>query len=62
MCLSHYKPLHRSQFYSNKNTNEKLEMSEFYADTLVRFPIYNDLVEEQVFEIIDKTIEFFTII
>jgi len=59
MCLSHYRPLHKSRFYSGLYTGQELPLSEFYSKTLVRFPLYNEMVEKQVMYIIEKTKSFF---
>lgn len=59
MAISHYLPLHKSQFYSGLHDGRKLPFSELYAETLVRLPLYYDLNETQVSGIIEKTIEFF---
>jgi dTDP-4-amino-4,6-dideoxygalactose transaminase len=59
MGLSHYIPLHKSQFYSKMHNRQVLEMSEFFADTMVRLPIHNYLSEKQIFDIIENTKTFF---
>ncbi len=59
MALSHYLPLHKSEYYSKKYDGCSLPMSEKYSDTIIRFPIYYELSEEDVDEIIDKTVRFF---
>jgi len=58
MTLSHYRPLHKSEYYSKKHDGRILKMSEKYSETIVRFPIYYELTEEQIDKIIEKTIKF----
>jgi len=58
-CLSHYFPLHKSHFYSGLHDGRKLPNSEHYFDTLVRFPIYSGLEDDQLEEIIDLATSFF---
>jgi len=58
MALSHFLPLHKSEYYSKKHDGRILEMSELYSDTIVRFPIYHELTEDEVDEIVDRTCEF----
>ena len=58
MALSHYLPLHKSEYYSKKHDGRILEMSQKYSETIIRFPIYYELAEEQVDEIVDKTSKF----
>lgn len=58
MAVSHYLPLHKSEYYRNKHDGRILNMSEIYSETLVRFPIYYVLSDDQVDEIIDKTNEY----
>jgi len=58
MALSHYLPLHNSEYYSKKHDGRNLEMSEKYSETLVRFPIYHELTDEQGAYIVDRTCRF----
>ncbi|MGB8491962.1 MAG: dTDP-4-amino-4,6-dideoxygalactose transaminase [Bacteroidales bacterium] len=58
MALSHYLPLHRSEYYSGKHDGRTLEMSVKYSETLVRFPLYHELTMEQVDEIVDRSSHF----
>ena len=58
MALSHYFPLHNSEYYSNKHDGRDLPMSVAYSKTLIRFPLYNELNENQVDEIIEKACEY----
>ena len=60
MILSHYLPLHKSQFYCKKHDGRELKMSEIYSDTLVRFPLFHELADTQISEIIKLSIEFIT--
>jgi dTDP-4-amino-4,6-dideoxygalactose transaminase len=58
MALSHYRPLHKSEFYSKKHDRRILKMSEKHSETIIRLPVYHELTEGQIDEIIDKTCEF----
>jgi len=58
MALSHYLPLHKSEYYSKKHDGRILEMSEKYSDTIIRFPIYYELTNIQISGIIERTCEF----
>ncbi|MBN1597324.1 MAG: dTDP-4-amino-4,6-dideoxygalactose transaminase [Bacteroidales bacterium] len=58
MLLSHYLPLHKSEYYSKKHDGRILARSEKYSETIVRFPIYFELKEEQVDDIVNKTHSF----
>ncbi len=59
MVLSHYIPLHKSKYYSKRHDGRTLPMSEKYSDTIIRFPVYHELTEENVDEIVDRTVKFF---
>jgi dTDP-4-amino-4,6-dideoxygalactose transaminase len=39
----HYLPLHQSIFYCNKHDGRELPNSEYYSESLVRLPLYNEL-------------------
>ena len=58
LVLSHFLPLHKSQYYSQKHDGRQLKMSELYAETLVRFPVFHELTDSQVDEIITRSINF----
>lgn len=58
MVLSHYLPLHQSEYYLRKHDRQFLVMSEKYSDMIVRFPVYHELTEREVDEIIEKTCNF----
>lgn len=48
----HYQSLHKSQYYLGKNPVQDLPMSDKYSDCLVRLPMYYELTEEQVGEVV----------
>lgn len=49
-CLSvfHYLSLHKSEFYKSKHDGRKLENCDYYADCLVRLPMYFKLYGEEL--------------
>ncbi len=58
MALSHYLPLHRSEYYSRKHDGRTLQMSDKFSDTIVRFPVYYGLTVNEVDEIVERTCQF----
>ncbi len=47
LSVFHYLSLHKSEFYQNKHDGRALMECDRYADTLVRLPLYFDLLEEE---------------
>lgn len=54
----HYLPLHSSKFYQDKHGNRKLPNCDFYADCLVRLPLFYELSDEDIMRIISLIIDF----
>ena len=46
MVLSHYLPLHKSEFYSPFHDGRQLKNSEVISNTIVRFPLYHELTDK----------------
>lgn len=60
-AVFHYLSLHKSEFYSNYNTDKKqlnLKNSDRYADTLVRLPLFYELEEQELKYIINTILKF----
>lgn len=55
----HYIPLHTSSYWLNKNPKVKIENAEYWHDSIVRLPIYNDLSYVDQKLIIELVIQFF---
>ncbi|MDP2175496.1 MAG: dTDP-4-amino-4,6-dideoxygalactose transaminase [Bacteroidota bacterium] len=51
-AVFHYLSLHKSPFYEYKHDGRELSQSDFYSDTLVRLPMYYELQENDVKQII----------
>lgn len=56
----HYIPLHSSKFYADNHGNRKLPNCDYYADCLVRLPLFYELTDLQISKIINHVIEFCT--
>lgn len=48
LAVFHYLSLHQSDFYKHQYVGEDLYWSDYYADRLVRLPMYYELQEDQV--------------
>lgn len=44
----HYLSLHKSAFYKDKHDGRKLPLTDYYADGLLRLPMYFDLDDDQI--------------
>ncbi|MBN2611611.1 MAG: dTDP-4-amino-4,6-dideoxygalactose transaminase [Bacteroidales bacterium] len=55
LAVFHYLSLHKSNYYKDIHGDRKLENSDFYTDNLVRLPLYYELEEQDIDNII-KTI------
>ncbi|OHX68436.1 dTDP-4-amino-4,6-dideoxygalactose transaminase [Flammeovirga pacifica] len=53
-CVFHYLSLHQSDYYLKKNELRHLEKSDYYSDCLVRLPLYYELNNLKIFEIIES--------
>jgi dTDP-4-amino-4,6-dideoxygalactose transaminase len=54
----HYVALHRSPFGSRFHDGRSLPMSDLLTDCLVRLPLFFNLTDAQVGEVVDRTLEF----
>lgn len=55
LAVFHYLPLHKSQFYKENYKGNELEWCDYYADRLLRLPLYNELTRSDQEKIV-KTI------
>ncbi|MBC8172732.1 MAG: DegT/DnrJ/EryC1/StrS family aminotransferase, partial [Chitinophagales bacterium] len=60
LAVFHYLPLHLSSYYLQKHPPESLPMSEKYAETIVRIPLFYDLQPEDAGYISAVIDSFFT--
>ena len=58
-AVFHYLSLHRSDFYIDKHDGRSLNQCDFYADTLLRLPMFYELSEENIKLIVNTIEEFF---
>lgn len=58
-AVFHYQPLHTSPFYADKHDGRPLPMSDRYGDCLVRLPMFVDLTEQQVQQVLAGVRSFF---
>lgn len=56
-AVFHYLSLHKSPYYSNKHDGRELYASDYYSDCLVRLPMYYELTERQLKEIIETIVK-----
>ena len=57
-AVFHYLSLHKSPYYTNKHDGRELTNCDWFADSLVRLPMFYELKEEEVEKIIE-TIHWF---
>lgn len=58
-AIFHYLALHKSVFYSSRYQGRVLSQCDRYASRLIRLPLYFELNDQQVDEIIQTTVKFF---
>lgn len=58
-AVFHYLSLHKSPFYQKKHDGRDLPNSDFFADSLVRLPMYYELEEVQIKKIAESLNSFF---
>jgi dTDP-4-amino-4,6-dideoxygalactose transaminase len=58
-AVFHYLSLHKSPYYKDKHDGRELPMSDFFSDTLVRLPLFYELKNEEVQQIIDSIQNFY---
>ncbi len=54
LSVFHYLSLHSSEYYAPKHDGRALPNCDMFADCLVRLPMYYELIEEQVAEIVSE--------
>ena len=59
MATFHYLPLHASSYYHDKHDGRALPNCDRYGDCLVRLPLYYELTDEEVQEIITLVRRFY---
>ena len=59
MATFHYLPLHTSSYYHDKHDGRALPNCDRYGDCLVRLPLYYELTDEEVHEIITLVRRFY---
>jgi len=58
LAVFHYSSLHKSIYYKNLYTGSKLVNSDKYTDCLIRLPLFYELTDIEVSEIIGCIKEF----
>ena len=58
-AVFHYLSLHKSPFYEAKHDGRALTHSDFFADGLLRLPMYFELTMEQVDYIVSEITMFY---
>jgi dTDP-4-amino-4,6-dideoxygalactose transaminase len=58
-AVFHYQGLHNSMYYRNNHDKRELINSDHFTDTLLRFPMFFDLTEENVEHIVNSVGEFY---
>ena len=59
MATFHYLPLHASSYYHDKHDGRPLPNCDRYGDCLVRLPLYYELKDEEVHEIVSLVCRFY---
>ncbi len=59
LSVFHYLSLHKSEFYKDRAPGLNLPRSDFYTDTLLRLPMYFDLLPEEVEQICGHITSFY---
>ena len=60
LSVFHYLSLHKSPYYERNNTERPtLENCDFFADSLVRLPLYYDMTEDEIDAVIKMVLDFF---
>ena len=58
LAVFHYLSLHKSEYYKDKYEGQHLPFADFYSDCLVRLPIYNGLLRDEIAKIINKILDY----
>lgn len=59
LAVFHYLSLHKSPFYQERHDGRDLPNADRYSDTLLRLPMYYELTDLQVDEIIGSVLQFY---
>lgn len=59
LSVFHYLSLHKSPFYEAKHDGRALPWSDMYTEHLLRLPMYYDLTDNNIKEVIDTILGFF---
>lgn len=59
-AVFHYQSLHQSDFYAKKHDGRRLPNCDWYSDCLVRLPLFYELEETQVNNIVDLIMNVYT--
>ncbi len=59
LSIFHYIPLHSSEYYFNKHDGRDLPMTDYYADHLLRLPLFFTLTNSELEFIISKVHAFY---
>lgn len=59
LAVFHYLSLHKSDFYEKSYRGEELKEADRYTDTLVRLPLFYELEEENVLQIVELVMQFY---
>jgi dTDP-4-amino-4,6-dideoxygalactose transaminase len=59
LAVFHYLSLHKSPFYADKHDGRELPLSDYYAECLIRLPLFFELKDEEVNFIVDRLENFF---
>lgn len=58
-AVFHYLSLHKSDFYANKHDGRKLNNSERYSNCILRLPLFYELSEDDVVQVINAVMDYF---
>ena len=59
LAVFHYQSLHKSPYFTNKHDGRVLPYADYYSDCLLRLPLYFDLTNMEISEVINSVQEFF---
>jgi dTDP-4-amino-4,6-dideoxygalactose transaminase len=59
MAVFHYLPLHNSPFHKPAAGGQQLPEADYYAQVLIRLPMFYELIEKEIDTITDSISEFF---
>jgi dTDP-4-amino-4,6-dideoxygalactose transaminase len=59
LAVFHYQSLHESPYYRDKHDGRKLSFSEMYSDCLIRLPLYYELDDSSVEQVVEAILSFY---